>query len=265
MNPLPKLIQKAFRPAQKEENQCQSPEGISLSQQIANYTPLLDLQDKRQLLQVEVVGSCHQQTYQSMILGLDFANKYLFLDSLTPVNPYCPIVIGDSLRLTHQRYGQVLSVFGRLIDIRDEKGQLYYVMALPEELSYTQRRLLPRIHHNALHENACPFSLKVKSPLKTPWHALTKNISAGGICFSIPGRVSNQLKINTVLHGASVSIGELNFTVNLKVKSFKDRRRPFEQTEIHAQFIDLNVQTKIRLQNIIGFYADANEGEAVYN
>lgn len=253
MNPLPKLLRKARKPAINRLDRVDHTPAASLAQQIGNYTPLLDLQDRRQLLRVEVVGSCHPQTYQSMILGIDFVHKHLILDSLSPINPYCPIVVGDRLQVSHQQFGQVLNFSGELIDVDSENGHLNYLMALPTQIAYTQRRFFPRLDGARLHAINCDIGLKIRSPLKMPWYATLINLSAGGMRVSVPGKVGAQLNLGEQLPLANIRLGDLSFATPLKIKSFRQQRKPYEHTAISLAFTNINPQDRIRLQNFVVF------------
>lgn len=263
MNHLPNFIQKVFLSRQQRKSvdtAHANPTTVehSLADQVARYIPLMELQDKRQLLEVEVVGNCHPQSYQSMIVGLDFVKQLILLDSLTPVNPYCPIISGDELVVTHKQQGQVLSFSGKLVDIVVENDHLYYAMELPTEIAYQQRRFYPRLSLTGEVKNSCPLSAKLKSPLKTNWHCTIKNISAGGMRIIVPGKLAHQLTIGQALPNADIVFNNLKINCPLTVKSFRQVRKPYERTEISLAFLNLNGQDRIRLQNFIGFYMQPN-------
>ena len=264
MNQFPRFIQKAFlnrmqrkTPTFSESNRTTV--AYSLADQVARYIPLLELQDRRQLLEVEVVGNCHLQSYQSMILGLDFVRQLLLLDSLTPINPYCPIVLGDALIVSHKQQGQVLSFKGKLMDIIHEGNQLLYAMELPAEIAYQQRRLYPRLTINGDIKNTNALRINLKSPLKTPWHSSINNISAGGLRASIAGKVVSQLSVGQQLPAAELYLHDMKIHSALTVKSFRQERRPYERTEISLAFANITPQDRIRLQNVIGFYLEAKQ------
>ncbi len=259
MNHLSNFFQKTFlsktqRKLTLSGNTDPTTVEYSLADQVARYIPLMELQDKRQLLEVEVVGNCHLQSYQSMIVGLNFVKQLILLDSLTPVNPYCPIIIGDKLIITHKQQGQILSFSGNLIDIVNDNNQLFYAMELPTDIAYQQRRFYPRLPLNNEMRNVIPLSVKLKSPLKTNWHCTVINISAGGMRIAVAGKVSDQLSLGKVLPSADLFFNNLKISCPIKVKSFRQLRRPYERTEISLAFLNLNGQDRIRLQNFIGFY-----------
>lgn len=267
MKQMPRFIQKALlqktlsqKPRDKYSNTAdknhQSIE-YSLADQIACHVPLLELQDKRQLLEVEVVGNNHPQSYQSMIVGVDFIKHLLLLDSLMPVNPYCPIVLGDQLIVTHKQLGQVLSFRGALVDIIHERDNLIYAMELPNDIAYQQRRFYPRLVIGNSIKVSTHLSVKLKSPLKTPWHCTLTNISAGGIRVSVPGKVAPQLSPGKLLPAADIQFHQVKINCPLLIKSFRYERRPYEHTEISLAFDQINVQDRVRLQNFINFYLSA--------
>ncbi len=244
------LIQKAFR--SKGSDKLKNIE-YTLADQIANYVPLLELQDKRQLLQVEVTGSRHSQSYQSMIVGVDFVKQKLLLDALGPENPYCPVIVGDKLQVTHQKQGQILSFSGELTDIIPDKESLIYLMELPSNIAYKQRRFYPRLSSSSPGFQAFSPTLQLKSPIKTPWHCSLKNISAGGICVSVPGNVSPLLQVGALLPRVKLQIGEFSICSELRVKSYRHHRKPYDQTSLSLSFSDISFQDRLRLQNLISF------------
>lgn len=223
---------------------------ITTPDPVTNYEPLLELQDKRQLVRVEVLSQLHPNSYQSMIVRIDFARKEIYLDALTPINPFCPVAIGDTLVVSHHDHGKILSVSGELLSIVTNGDELYYVITLPNEIGYKQRRFYPRLAIDQL----SLVKLRLWSPLRIPWHARVSNISAGGARLSIGGNITDQLKKNCILPNCDIEL-ETGQGICCKavVKAFKYVRRPFEHTEVSVEFSDLGFQQKNWLLQWIDF------------
>jgi len=267
MNQFPLFIQKAFLSRLQRKpiiTSKQNPTTVeySLADQVARYIPLLELQDRRQLLEVEVVGSCHLQSYQSMIVGLDFVKQLLLLDGLTPINPYNPVIPGDKLIVTHKQQGQVLSFVGELDDIISDGGHLIYAITLPVDFAYQHRRFYPRLILSGDLKNKAPMTVKLKSPLKTPWPCTIQNISAGGMRISVAGKISQQLTIGMSLPMAEIIFNEWKLSCPLTVKSFRQTRKPYERTEMSLSFNNIAPQDRVRLQSYIGFYLQPDTSTA---
>ena len=216
----------------------------------ANYDPLLELQEKRQLVRVEVLNSLHPQSYQSMIVRIDFSRREIYLDALTPINPFCPVVMGDTLVVSHHDHGKILSICGELQSVVTQDDNLYYVINLPDEIGYKQRRFYPRLAV----DQVGMVKLRLWSPLRIPWHTRVRNISAGGARLSIGGNITQQLKKNCLLPNCDIEL-ETGQAICCKalVKAFKYARRPFEHTEVSVEFSELGFQQKNWLLQWIDF------------
>lgn len=223
-----------------------------------SYQALFDLKNRRQLLQVNVLSSGHQENYQSMIVEVDLISNTLILDTLTPITPYAPIKVGDHLSVSHHSNGELLCFSGRLKAISHDRDALY-AMELPEEIGYTSRRFYPRWNPGAKHS----LLLRLNSPLGIPWSARVINVSAGGARISVGGNLSNQLRRDTHFTKLMLRINnELTIECAAQLKSYKYNRRPYEHTELSLAFRNMNFQQRLQLQNYICFQI---ENDAVPN
>jgi len=218
-----------------------------------SYRTLVDLQEKRQLVEVKIEGGKHPNSYQSMIVDIDLDNQLLYLDTLIPMNPYNPIIVGDKLTLTHHHQGQVIACTGELKSVLTDNAGLLYVMELPYNIGIRQRRLFSRTSLQEL----SGIRTKILSPTKTPWAAFPINLSAGGLRVAIGGNVSDQLKRNCVLPKCEISIGsEIRIQCSTTVKSFQYGRQPYQHTRVSLEFNNLEAQQKLRLQQFVEFQSD---------
>lgn len=247
MGQMQSLISKFF---QSEPEHPIKPVHAQLNNALIEYQPLLELQDRRQLVRVEVLNRIHTQHYQSMVMRLDFMRKLIYLDALTPLNPFNPVVVGDMLVLSHHHLGKILVVQGELVDIITEDGEMYYLMSLPNDIGYKQRRFYPRLD---VDQNSI-VKMRLWSPLRIPWYTRVANISAGGARLSIGGNVSGQLKNNLVLPNCDIQINSgQNINCKAIVKGFRYQRRPYEHTEVSIEFLELGYQQKNWLLQWVDF------------
>jgi c-di-GMP-binding flagellar brake protein YcgR len=208
------------------------------------YTPLFELQKKRQLLEVINQG----KTYQSFILDTNIANKMLILDDLFPSLPENSIRIGDTLTIRHHHHNKVLAFSSVLLDIVHNLSAPMYVVELPDAVAYHQRRQHPRV---TLSQEQ-PLTVKLQSPLSTPWFATAVNLSCQGIRLNIGGNITNHLNRDTLLPCCEFQFNQ-NFAVRcqLSVKAFRFVRKPHRHTQISAAFIGMAPQQYLQLQQFI--------------
>lgn len=218
-----------------------------------SYLTLLDLQEKRQLVEVKIEGGKHANSYQSMIVDIDLDKQLLYLDTLIPMNPYNPIIVGDKLTISHHHQGQVIACTGELKSVLTDNAGLLYVMELPYNIGIRQRRLFPR---TSLQQFG-GIRTRILSPTKTPWAAFPINLSAGGLRVAIGGNVSDQLRRNCILPKCEISIGsEIRIRCSTTVKSFQYGRQPYQHTRVSLEFNKLEAQQKLRLQQFVEFQCD---------
>lgn len=226
---------------QQDSNEPIKSDRVKTPDSLADYQPLLELQDKRQLVQVEVLNSSHTQSYQSMIVRLDFVRKLIFLDTLTPLNPFNPVIVGDTIAISHHDHGKILYLKGQLADIVTEDNEIFYVMTLPNEIDYKHRRFYQRLAVN----DARTVKMRLWSPLRIPWYARVENISAGGARLLVGGNISDQLKKNTVLPNCDIELNSgQHICCKATVKGFRYQRRPYEHTEVSIEFSEMSYQQK---------------------
>ncbi|GAB1265095.1 hypothetical protein NBRC116493_20040 [Aurantivibrio infirmus] len=229
--------------------------GVSNKSQIDFFTPpsyhtLLGLQKKRQLVEVNVEGGKHPNSYQSMIVDIDLENQLLYLDTLIPMNPFNPVIVGERLSLSHHEQGQVIACSGELKSVLTDNAGLLYAIELPYDIGIRQRRSFPR---TSLQQTS-GVRTKILSPKKTPWAAFPINLSAGGLRVAIGGNVSDQLSRNCVFPKCEINIGtEISIRCSTTVKSFQYCRQPYQHTRVSLEFNNLEAQQKLRLQRFVEF------------
>jgi len=258
--PPPSTGEKAFdildsRPkSSKEASSSQAtflPENLNLAELTQRYSPLIALQAKRQLLEVSIydAGSLRAPTcYQSIILDINLQGRYLLLDELFPSPEGQTINLGDLLIIRHHRQGRLLSFSTRIIHISYSHGSPCYAVELPEEVGYRQRRIYPRMELG----NQQPLTVRLKSPWKTPWFATAHNLSAGGMRLSVGGNILEQLNRGSIMPQCEFRLGgDLIVSCQARIKGFKFVGRPYRHTRISVEFIGLNPQRRLQVQQYI--------------
>ncbi len=226
------------------------PESLNLAELSQRYAPLIRLQAKRQLLEVSTLDLSHgrQNVYQSIILDINLQGRYLLLDDLFPDVGEDVIKLGDMLTIRHHRQGRLLSFSSRVIHISYSHGAPCYAVELPEEVGYRQRRLYPRMALG----NQTPLTVRLKSPWKTPWFATAHNLSAGGMRLSVGGNILEQLNRGSIMPACEFSLGnDLTVSCQARIKGFKFIGRPYRHTQISVEFLDLNPQRRLQVQQYI--------------
>ena len=231
--------------------QIQLPRSLNLAELSQRYAPLINLQAKRQLLEVlahEADSQHRHQVYQSIILDINLPGRYLLLDDLFPSKSGGAANLGDLLTIRHHRDGRLLSFVSRVIHISYSHGSPCYAIELPEEVGYRQRRLYPRMSYN----NQQPLTVRLRSPWKTPWFATAHNLSAGGMRLSVGGNILEQLNRGSVMPLCEFRLGaDLNISCQAKIKGFKFVGRPYRHTQVSVEFIGLNPQRRLQVQQYI--------------
>lgn len=219
---------------------------VSLRQRMQVYAPLFALQEKRQL--IEVTSERTGETYQSMILAIDLLNDTLELDELFPQPASHIYRPGDLFTLKHHQYGQIMLVTTPLESILISRNSPVYRLQLPEDVSYQQRRQHPRVNLSKQQ----PLSVRLQSPLRTPWYATANNLSVGGMRLVVGGNVADQLYRDALLPECSFKLHDhLHIRCEATVKAFRFVRRPYRHTEISIAFKDLGPRQTLQLHQLV--------------
>lgn len=236
---------------QPEPTPALLPDTLNLAELTQRYTPLISLLAKRQLLEVSIHSPdrhVQQQCYQSIILDINLQGRYLLLDDLFPSPTGEAPTLGDQLTIRHHRMGRLLSFTSRIIHISYSHDSPCYAVELPEDVGYRQRRIFPRLDLG----NQQPLTVRLKSPWKTPWFATAHNLSAGGMRLAVGGNILEQLNRGSVMPLCEFRLGgELNVTCQARIKGFKFVGRPYRHTRISVEFVGLNPQNRLQVQQYI--------------
>lgn len=219
-----------------------------LADMVERYSALMELQAKRQLIEVvpSLQATDNELSCQSMILEINFSGGYLILDELFP--RLDNLQLGDELTIKHHSHGELLTFTSRLLHIINDAGSLCYALALPEQVGYRQRRLYPRINLSQQQ----PLNVRLQSPWRTPWYAIAQNISAGGMRLTVGGNVLQQLNRGCILPTVEFKFNnEFQIRCQARVRAFRFCRRPYRQTQISIEFMDMGPQQRLQLQQFV--------------
>lgn len=218
-------------PATLTEDAANSDSDWSLSGVMDHFAPLIELQQRRQLISVQLEGN--PQIFQTLVLDINFSQNLLIIDELFPTQPRP--AQGQQLYFNHQRHGQVLHFAGTLLNQQSIGGSPCYLVALPDTLAYRQRRRHPRL---ILEHRIVP--VRLQSPNRAHWFARVINLSASGIRLQINGDKTTDLNRGSRLPSIDLTLGNnLPFQCEGRVRSFRFLRRPSRQTEISVEFVGL--------------------------
>jgi len=219
-----------------------------LADMVERYSALMELQAKRQLIEVlpSAASASHELSCQSMILDINFSSGYLILDELFPRLEN--LQLGDALTIKHHHSGELLTFTSRLLHILHDDGSPCYALALPEQVGYRQRRLYPRINLSQQQ----PLNVRLQSPWRTPWYATAQNISAGGMRLTVGGNVLQQLNRGCILPVVEFKFNsDFQIRCQARVRAFRFCRRPYRQTQISIEFLDMGPQQRLQLQQFV--------------
>lgn len=206
-------------------------EELSMTGLMQKYATLIDLQSRRQLITVQLDN--HRQIFQSLILDINFSRRLLVLDELFPTAPQP--ALGQSLYLSHQHMGKVMQFEAPLLERQTIAGSPCYLVPLPEELSYRQRRRHARL---LLEDRLVP--VKLQSPWRSHWFGSLVNLSASGMRLAVNGDKLKEISRGSRIPHIQFELSrQLRIQCEGKVRSFRFMRRPHRQTEISVEFTGL--------------------------
>lgn len=208
------------------------------------YSPIWELQQKRQILEVKVDGST--RSFQTFILAIDIPRGILWLDDLFPSQSL--LEIGDNITLRHHRNGEQVSFSSPIVAWGSQYGASGLAVILPEHIEYQPRRQYQRC--DLSHQSS--ISIKVRPIGQDISYGNVQDLSVGGLRLNVAGNILGQLR-----HGALIPLCELKLSDELsircsaRIRAFKILRTPHRCTQISIEFIDLPHERKLQLQQFI--------------
>jgi c-di-GMP-binding flagellar brake protein YcgR len=197
------------------------------------YRDLINLQDKRQLLEVFTAGS--KNSFQTMIIGIDFFTGTFSIDAFSPqlFNPES--LVGQTISIRHQSHWQQLDVEATVNEWSEEDS--CYSLALPIINQYQPRRNHPRIQ---LHSDKT-LKTEINPLYGAPWYAAVKDISEGGMRIAISGDLRPHLHKDKLLPKCQIRLDN-NIAVQCRgiVCAFSYYPKPSRQTEISIAYQNMS-------------------------
>jgi c-di-GMP-binding flagellar brake protein YcgR len=219
------------------------------------YLPLIELQQKRQLIEVRIRGD--SRVYQTLILELDLEHELLWLDDLFPSQHL--LNLGDEITLRHHRHGEQLCFSSPVVAWGDSGAASGLAILLPENLSYQPRRQNHRCDVSA--ESA--VQVKIRAIGQEMCYGALRDLSLGGLRLSVPGNLLGQLRHNALLPFCELRLSdELQIRCSARVCSFRLELKPHRSTHISVKFTEMTSEARQQLEqfmnNFLYFQQSAN-------
>lgn len=227
-----------------------TPTDFSLTGLMGRFAPLIDLQSRRQLVTVQLDNQ--RQHFQTLLLDINFSQGLLVFDELFPAAP--SLRLGQQLHFSHQHLGKVMQFSAAIIARETIAGSPCYLVPLPDNVEYRQRRRHSRFEFDRL----C-LPVKIHSPWRSHWFGSIVNISASGIRVTVNGDKLKEMSRGSRIPHLSFELSkQLRISCEGKVCSFRFLRRPHRQTEISIEFAGLNAEHYALLSQ----YVDTLQGQS---
>lgn len=176
---------------------------------------LIEAQRSRAIIDVAVAGV--QQSYQSVILGVDIASGSLLIDELFPAGFIG--VAGQALTIKVRRMdGSRVGFSTRIID-RSRNGEVdNYRVVLPASIDYRQRREVYRLgltQDTSTRSEFCTASQQFCA-------AQLLDVSAAGVCLGLQNAI--EIAAGDVLTGLDFEFGGYHFQCQADVRHVRSDR-----------------------------------------
>ncbi len=227
----------------------------AISQQIINerfvehfdrYNNLMRLQDDRQLLEVLIDG--HKNSFQSMIVSIDFMDGSFSLDEFSPrlKNPHS--LVNHTVTIRHQQDWEKLEIQAKVLEWSSEDA--CYFLALPEYVDYQPRRNYPRL----VLTNETPLKTHINPLYGAPWYATVKDISQGGMRINVAGDLRPHLHKDKLLPKCQIILDD-NMAIHARgeVRSFSYINKPYRHTEISIEFRNMSQPHQSDLKHFLDY------------
>lgn len=250
MTILHNVLQKFTKPAAKAASQPVT----EFVNKLQHYTSLLELQGRRQFIEVLIENSDRSahynslqpmplQSYQSLIVAINTEASELILDELFPACVH--LQLGQKAIFRYSQGNHVLQFEMTLLGHHDH-GSL--VFSLPKTLNYQPRRQQPRL----LIDKSQPLTVQLQSPIYEPWFATAQNISAGGMRLTIGGNITDQLEPGSLLRQCDFTFSrDFHIRCQARVIGFRFSRTPYRHTQVSLEFVGLPGRQQLQLSQLI--------------
>jgi c-di-GMP-binding flagellar brake protein YcgR len=211
-----------------------------------NITGLLQqLKDDRVILTVVIKGS--EQFYSSTLFRIDPKHGYLYLDELVPKEGHIRLGHERTLWVKTRLNGALISFPATIEKIDIEDGIPYYKIPFPEAIGYKQRRQHHRVY--------VPGDQNIPVHLHTEELRLLtgdlRNISLGGICFSLNKIASRRIHVGDVISKCVLDLPDANkVTIPIEIRNLNEQYPP-SLRRIGGRFLELDKKDQQELQQLV--------------
>ncbi len=210
------------------------------------YKELISFRDKRSLMEVSLPNL--SETFQTIILDINFEDKYLTIDDLFPTPAPGLLKIGSQIELCHRRAGSVTKFKAQVLAKSNSSGVPYYAISMPLAIAKGQRRSAQRI---SIPKDS-GIKVTCESPKRTEWFATVKNLSTEGIKMDIAGNLTDELYRNIVLGKCEIELPtDSRIKCQLEVKNFHYDRTPYKHTSIGARIVNISPVMKEEINRFL--------------
>lgn len=231
-------LQKLF---DHSEEVVQSPHCLTNKQQIL---PILSkVQKEHCLLQARISG--HAKTFMTAIIGINADTGIMALDEISPKEGHQLFLRHKSIQLSGILEGVELAFDLDLIAQRSQAGIAYYQVAIPESLTYLQRRDEYRVPLTGMPQ----FLGYLGEQTQQQFTGYATDLSQHGIGVELAG-------LETIQRGDELSACQLLLTDDEKLSfslevRFAQQATQRRTTHIGGRFIGLSVPDITRLAKLI--------------
>ena len=210
------------------------------------YRQLMMLQDQRQLL--EVLLPEQKNSFQSMIVGIDFVEGRFSLDEFSPQLVHPKELLYQTVIIRHQKHWEALEFAARIIGW-SEQAHCYH-LALPELAGYQPRRT----HNRLVLAKRDILNANISPPYGAPWYATVKDISQGGMRVNLSGDIRGHLHKGKVLPKCQIMLDkDITIICRGEVRAYSYFGKPYRHTEVSIAFSGMSYLHQENLQNFISY------------
>ncbi len=211
-----------------------------------HYHHLMRLQDNRQLLEVFVSG--HKNSFQSMIIGIDFIEGIFRIDEFSPFLSHPESLVNQTITIRHYHNWQKLEISATVTQWSSEDH--CYSLLLPEFLDYQPRRHYPRL----ILDRQNVLKTHINPPYGSPWYATVKDISQGGMRINLPGDIRPHLHKDKALPKCQIKLGD-NVYIQSRgvIRAFSYFSKPSRHTEISIEFCNMSHIDQTHLKQFLDY------------
>ncbi|GAB1256508.1 flagellar brake protein [Aurantivibrio plasticivorans] len=205
------------------------------------YLTLHQSHRNREFLEVTLPND--DRVYQSMLLEIDPDEGTMLIDELFP-SDFVGMPGQDIHCTLRQTNGRHIQFDTQISERHQYDGSPIYVVALPAELDFDQRRASYRLPLSSL----APVESWFLAPNQQEHSARLKDLSIHGVCLEVEESAEG-LSVGDSLREVSFEFAGVPILCNLRVKNVQTGSRNSQR--VGAQFVNLSAAEQRRLEQAI--------------